>query len=279
LVLRETKALVPPAAALAGLAAGLLLAAGMATAAVTAGGGTIDKRPSTVQTTFKSVDAVLAAQWDFPSAGLAPLVVIIPPGGRVDRNGWPPGPDFELGKGVYQRLAELLVDKGYAVFRFDAPGAGRSSPGHWATDRSNALEAYTRAIDHARVDTDRVFLVGHGSGTATIGAIFERFEQANPLNGVALLGNQVGERLALSLTSPLLLVVGDKYPDDLYQHGRFVLDAREHNEGSKLETTLVSIEGSDSSLIREVSDNGSPGLELRPEATKALLAWLANHRS
>ena len=93
------------------------------------------------------------------------------------------------------------------------------------------------------------------------------------------INNPGGERRALALTSPRLLVGGDKYPDDLYQHGRFVLDAREHNEGSKLETTLVSIEGSDSSLMREVSDNGSPGLELRPEATKALLAWLANHRS
>ena len=277
MVLRETKALgrtLLPAV----LVVGMLLTATRVAAAVTPGDGKIANRPSTVQTTFQSVDATLAGQWDFPAAGQAPLVVIVPPGGRVDRNGWPPGADFELGKGVYQHLAELLVEKGYAVFRFDAPGAGRSSPGHWATDRSNALEAYTRAIDHARVDTERVFLLGHGSGTATIAAIFERFEQANPLNGVALLGNRVGERQALELSPPLLLVVGEKYPDDLYQHGRFVLDARKHHDESKLETTLVSIEGSDSSLVREVTDNGAPGLALRPEATRALLDWLASHR-
>ena len=33
------------------------------------------------------------------------------------------------------------------VFRFDKPGAGRSAPGHYATERSNAIE---RAVVLAR---------------------------------------------------------------------------------------------------------------------------------
>ena len=41
-----------------------------------------EKRPSIVETTFESVDATIAAQWNFPDRSPAPLVVFIPAGGR-----------------------------------------------------------------------------------------------------------------------------------------------------------------------------------------------------
>ena len=108
------------------------------------------KRPSVVETTFESVDATIAAQWDFPDRSPAPLVVFIPAGGRIDRNGWNPGIGESPDRGMYAQFARDLVHAGFAIFRFDKPGAGKSSRGRYATERSNALEAYTRAVDHAR---------------------------------------------------------------------------------------------------------------------------------
>lgn len=231
-------------------------------------------RSRVVETTFKSVDATVAGQWDFPVNGSAPLIVLIPPTGKIDRNGWPPGSDDASEKGIYEQLADALVAKGFAVFRYDVPGAGRSSPGRWSTPRSSALEAYTRAVDHARIDPQRVFLLGHSSGSSTIAAIFSRFQQVNPLAGVILLANTVGEREILEISVPILVIVGDKYPDDLYQHGRFVADARTNAADRELETTLVSIEGADHSILATVPGRRGTRFSIDPRATDAIIKWL-----
>ena len=66
-------------------------------------------------------------------------IPMIPAGGRLDRNGWNPGLGESADDGIYSRLADQLVEAGFAVFRYDKPGAGRSSRGHYATERSTAI--------------------------------------------------------------------------------------------------------------------------------------------
>jgi alpha/beta superfamily hydrolase len=230
-------------------------------------------RDHTVETTFQSVDATIAGQWDFPAHTPAPLVVIIPSQGRLDREGRPPGLGEEPGHGMYGELADALVKAGFAVFRFDKPGAGRSAPGQFATERSNALEAYTRAVDHARIDRDHVFLLGHSLGSDSIAGIYARYQAVAPPRGVIFFDNNVGERMSLDVKAPLLIVNPNKDPDDRYTFGEFVVEARNVAPGGKLETSLVLIDDAEPGLLAPtVVDNET--LELHPRAIAAAVEWL-----
>jgi alpha-beta hydrolase superfamily lysophospholipase len=234
-----------------------------------------EKRPSIVETTFKSVDATIAAQWDFPDRSPAPLVVFIPAGGRIDRNGWNPGIGESPDRGMYAGFARELVRAGFAIFRFDKPGAGKSGRGRYATERSNALEAYTRAVDHARIDPDRVFLVGHAGGTDTIAAIYARYHDILPPAGVVFLNNAVGEHDSLRVSAPLLIINSGKYPDDRLQYGSFIVEAREKHAESKLSTELVLLDDVEPGLLSPVEAGGETAYTMDPAAVRATISWLA----
>jgi pimeloyl-ACP methyl ester carboxylesterase len=236
-----------------------------------------EQSAETFQTTFTSVDAVLAAQWDFPAQSPAPLVVIIPGGGAIDRNGWRSGLGEDPDDGIYAQLTRELVKRGFAVFRYDKPGAGRSGRGRYATERSNAIEAYTRAVDHGRVDPDRVYLLGHTIGTDTLAGIYPRFTAVTPPAGAVLLDSMVGETASLRIDAPVLIVNASD-PDDKTLYGSFVVEARARDKEHALETELVIIEGRDGILTR-VERGDEVSISLDPRARDAVLRWLMEHRA
>jgi pimeloyl-ACP methyl ester carboxylesterase len=236
-------------------------------------------RPKTAQTTFECVDATLAGQWDLPAQTPAPLVVIVPASGRLDRNGW--SPDMGEGdgsQGIYAQLAQKLVTAGFAVFRFDKPGAGRSSPGQFTTERANALEAYTHAVQHALIDPEHIFLLGHGVGTDTIAGIYPRFASVKAPAGVILLDNAVGESDSKRIEAPTLVINAGKDPDDRFQYGEFVAEARRNNEGHKLETQFVLIDDAEPGVLSVTKDGERTRVSIDPRATDAIIRWLMEHR-
>jgi alpha/beta superfamily hydrolase len=236
--------------------------------------GLTTERKRVVETTFRSVDATLAGQWDFPERSPAPLVVIVPSSPRLDRNGWPPAVGEEFGKGLYARIADTLVSNGFAVFRFDGPGTGRSGRGRYATDRSNALEAYTRAVDHARVDPDNVFMLGHSTGSGTVASIYGRYESVVPPAGVIFLDNSVGEQMSLQIDAPLLIVNPGKDPDGRFQYGEFVAEARGNHEREPLETEVVILMDAERGALAPPDPEHPNTIRLHPKAVTALVRWL-----
>lgn len=233
-----------------------------------------------VETTYKSVDATVAAQWEFPARTPAPLVVIIGASEALDRNGLPPGYGEDPATGIYSQLARKLLAAGFAVFRYDSPGTGRSSPGHYSTVRSTALEGYIRAVDHARIDPDHVYLLGHAEGSDSVVGIYSRYAAARPPAGVILLANRVGETDLVQVDAPTLLIVTDKTPDDLYQHGQFPADARARYTAKKLETKLVVLPGAEETMLAPIppDQNGDATkpkhASIDPRAVSAILDWL-----
>lgn len=228
-----------------------------------------------VDTTFKSVDATVSAQWEFPDRTPAPLVVLLPANSAVDRDGLPPGFGADPAKGIYAQFAKKLLAAGFAVFRYDSPGTGRSSSGEYCTDRSTALEGYTRAIDHPKVDRKQVFLIGHSASTDTVVGIYPRYAAVDPPAGVILLANIVGETDLVSVDAPTLIVVTDRTPDDIYQRGQFPVDARSRVKDRKLETTLVTIPGAEDTLLSPVDkENGGKQFSLDPRAVDATIEWM-----
>jgi pimeloyl-ACP methyl ester carboxylesterase len=228
-----------------------------------------------IETTFESVDATVSAQWEFPARTPAPLVVLLPASEAVDRDGLPPGYGEDPSTGIYAQLARKLLDAGFAVFRYDSPGTGRSSHGQYSTVRSTALEAYTRAVDHPKVDGAHVFLLGHSQSTDTVVGIYSRYAAIRPPAGVILLANLVGETDMVRVDAPTLIVVSDKTPDDIYQYGQFPTDARQRTTDRKLETQLVTINGAEATLLTPTNKNGGGKLySIEPRAVDATLEWL-----
>lgn len=228
-----------------------------------------------IETTFKSVDATVSAQWEFPARTPAPLVVLLPASEAVDRDGLPPGYGEDPATGIYAQLARKFLDAGFAVFRFDSPGTGRSSAGHYSTVRSTALEAYTRAVDHPKVDPQRVFLMGHSASTDSVVGIYSRYVAVRPPAGVMLLASVVGETDIVRVDAPTLIVVSDKTPDEIYAHGQFPTDARSRYTEKKLETSLVTVPGADVTLLSPIDKNGGGKLySIDPRAVDAMLEWL-----
>ena len=234
------------------------------------------RRPSIVQTTFKSVDAVLAGQWDFPERSPAPLVVLIPPGGKIDRNGWSPDLGDDRSKGIYSRLTHLLVDAGFAVFRFDKPGAGQSSIGRFSTHRSDAIEAYTHAVNHARIDPEQTYILGHSSGSDAIAGIYPRYEDVAAPAGVIFLDNTVGEQDSTRVHAPLLIINSDKNPDDRQRFGSFVVEARSSASDGPLETELVLLDEVQRGIL---VPSGDQSVMIDRRATTAIVGWLRQRRA
>ena len=228
-----------------------------------------------IETTFESVDATVSAQWEFPARTPAPLVVLLPASEAVDRDGLPPGYGEDPSTGIYAQFARKLLEAGFAVFRYDSPGTGRSSQGQFSTVRSTALEAYTRAVDHPKVDGTHVFLMGHSQSTDTVAGIYPRYATIKPPAGVVMLANLVGETDIVRIDAPTLIVVSDKTPDDIYQFGQFPTDARQRFTEKKLETHLVTINGAEGTLLTPTSkDKGGKLYSIDPRAVDATLEWL-----
>lgn len=228
-----------------------------------------------VETTFQSVDATVSGQWEFPAKTPAPLVVLLPASESVDRDGLPAGYGEDPSNGIYAQFAKALVEAGFAVFRYDSPGIGRSSSGQFSTTRSTALEGYTRAVDHPKVDRDHVFLIGHSASTDSVVGIYPRYAEACPVDGVVLLASIIGETDILRVDAPVLIVVSDKTPDEIYQHGQFPVDARSRNKDKKLETTLKTLTGAEETLLSSTDKpDGGKHYALDPRAVEATIEWL-----
>jgi pimeloyl-ACP methyl ester carboxylesterase len=228
-----------------------------------------------VDTTYQSVDATISAQWEFPARTPAPLVVLLPASDSVDRDGLPPGFGADPSTGIYAQLARKLLEAGFAVFRFDPAGSGRSSAGQYTTSRATAIEGYTRAVDHPKVDRSRVFLIGHSASTDTVVGIYPRYAAVVPPAGVVLLANIVGETDLVRVDAPTLIVVTDRTPDDLYQRGQFPVDARSRVTDRKLETSLVTLPGAEDTLLSPIDKTGGGKLySLDPRAVDAAIEWM-----
>jgi hypothetical protein len=228
-----------------------------------------------VETTFQSVDATISAQWEFPAHTPAPLVVLFPASEAVDRDGLPPGYGEDPSTGIYAQLAKKLLAAGFAVFRYDSAGTGRSSQGQFSTVRSTAIEGFTRAVDHPKVDRGHVFLIGHSASSDTVVGIWPRYTAVCPVAGAVLLANIVGETEIVRVDAPTLIVVSDKTPDEVYQHGQFPADARSRYKEKKLETSLVSLPGAEETLLTPTDKNGGGKLySIDPRAVDATIEWL-----
>ncbi|MFQ5351786.1 MAG: hypothetical protein ACE5D3_01795, partial [Candidatus Binatia bacterium] len=97
--------------------------------------------------------------------------------------------------------------------------------------------------------------------------------------GVILLDNSVGERDSLRIKAPVLIVNAGKDPDDKFQYGRFVSEARNKVAEGRLETELVLIDDAEAGLLAPVPADGHASYGLHPKAIDAVIDWLRRHKT
>lgn len=166
------------------------------------------------QTHFESTDQTeLAGEWNFPDpvifGGRRPLVVLSHNRAGRDRNGNGPAVPHYDG---FLTLARGLTSTGYAVFRYDKRGCGRSQ-GKFSPDDETALgadfmSAVFHAISHPDVDDWRVFLLGQSQGTRLILNKLHDIQKQAEVQGLMLLSNITEPALFHNVNVPFLIVCG-----------------------------------------------------------------------
>jgi len=125
-----------------------------------------DNRTEEIELLFRSGDLQLSGTLTLPaeSEGPIPAVLFISDAGTVDRNGNGVGVNVDFLKVLAHRLAAL----GVASFRYDKRGVGASEGKVYeasfqdlVADASEALKVLKSRVE---IDSERLFLLGHGEG-------------------------------------------------------------------------------------------------------------------
>ncbi len=218
---------------------------------------------------FAAADGViLAGELSLPKeAAPAPLVVVIHHSGPVNRD-------------AYGYLAELLVARGYAVFRFDKRGTGASGGSFGCCEAEDALAAYRAAVAEPGTDPTTVFLVAQSIGTRHVATMFADYLAAAPPRGVALLSSLLRPEEIVAIAAPVVIIVAATEPD-LAQIGPQALAA--HQAAYPGQADLYVAEGAEHTLFDITSgpiDWSDPQWVQRYHlgAMEHLLNWLDQQR-
>ncbi len=143
----------------------------------------------------------LAGQIDYPRTSSPaqgfPLLFILPHAGCNTRE-------------AYDHYAQLGTRSGYAVFRWDKRGTGRSGSGGRGSTTQDALNAYSTALDQPQVNPNQVVILAQGEGTALLGSAFKRFAHIRAPHGAVLVSSMLDERDILAIQTPTLVVVSQR---------------------------------------------------------------------
>lgn len=91
----------------------------------------------------------------------------------------------------YDHFAQMGIANGYAVFRWDKRGTGRSGASARGSATQDAIYAYETALDQPSIDRRRVVILALGAGTALLGNTFGLFARAQHPYAALLVANML----------------------------------------------------------------------------------------
>jgi uncharacterized protein len=139
----------------------------------------------------------LAGQIDYPASKRPaegyPLIFVIQHATSTSRA------DFE-------HIAQLGMDTGAAVFRWDKRGTGKSGTGPNGSAEKDVLKAYETAIAQPSINPERVIIFAQNEGSLILEELYRQiFKVRQPL-GVILAGNMLDEDAILTINVPVHIV-------------------------------------------------------------------------
>ncbi len=162
-----------------------------------------------IELVFAGDSVSLSGQIDYPfspppSDGY-PLIFILHHAGYNSRD-W------------YWPFASLGLDCGYAVFRWDKRGTGRSGASGRGSVTQDAVSAYEVALAQPLIDHNRVVILAEDAGTGMLGNAYGLFARLQKPRGVILLANMLDEDSVLAIDAELCIMMSesDWYPWQKY---------------------------------------------------------------
>lgn len=107
----------------------------------------------------------------------------------------------------YAPLVRAALEQGYAVFRWDKRGSGRSGACGRGSATEDAALAYETALTQPQINRREVVIAAVGSGTALLGSAFGLFARTQRPHGVLLMANMLNDRAILAIDSRLKIVL------------------------------------------------------------------------
>lgn len=160
----------------------------------------------------------LSGQIDYPTPRSLqttyPLIFVLHHAGSDNRSG-------------YQHFAHAGLEAGYAVFRWDKRGTGRSGAGGRGSTTQDAVNAFEVALEQPRVDRRRVVILAQDAGTALLGSSFGLFARIQSPRGVVLASNRLDEKAVVAIESQVLILMGQNDWNPWQKFGKMVADAHQ----------------------------------------------------
>jgi len=176
----------------------------------------ITRAARTQELEFAGDGVLLSGQIDYPDSHQShyPLIFVLHNAGCDARDG-------------YQHYADIGLECGYAVFRWDKRGTGRSGAGARGSTTQDAVNAYEIALEQPGVDRKRAVIIAQGAGTAMLGSSFGLFARVQHPYGVILATNMLDEAAITAIDAPVHIVMGQHDWNPWQKYGKAACDA--HN--------------------------------------------------
>lgn len=209
---------------------------------------------------FAGDNVRLAGQIDYPKTppvnGVSyPLMVVLHHAGgntRVD----------------YRHYAQIALECGYAVFRWDKRGTGNSGASGLGSALSDAVAAYAIALKQPNIDQMHTVILAQGEGTLLFSEGFAEFEAVQPVFGALLIGNMLDEREILNIKTRVQILLGAKDWLNWEVYGKAASDShrRTYNYGAQFTVAHHA--------DRMLFDTRKPGMRFHIGAKQIIKDWL-----
>lgn len=160
----------------------------------------------------------LAGQIDYPNLPVPkqgyPLLFILPNACCTSRKG-------------FQQHQNMANQMGYAVFRWDKRGTGRSASGGRGYPEQDAILAYQAAVEQADIDSNRIVIWAQTDASLLLAENFSQFQTIQQPLGIILAGNMLDEQAILKLNTRIFCVTGERDWNNPIQFAKRTADA--HN--------------------------------------------------
>lgn len=205
--------------------------------------------------TFAGDSVLLSGQMDYPSHPVPgegfPLLFILHDAQCTTRD-------------RYAAHAQVALENGYAVFRWDKRGTGRSGGSARGSTTQDAVNAWEVALSQPAIQRKRAVILANGAGTGVIGSAFGLFARIQRPFGVALIANTLDETAIIALDTQIHILMS---AEDWNDPARYATEAANaHNASYRHGATYTIVPGADRLLL---DDSG-----LHPEAREAVSDWL-----
>lgn len=203
----------------------------------------------------------LAGQIDYPGAHHPPagnpLIFILHHAGGNTRHD-------------YQHYADIALEMGCAVFRWDKRGTGSSGAGGRGSALQDAVSAYRHAIAQPGLNTKRTIILAQGEGTLMLSDIFDDLSAAEHPYAALLVANMLDKQDILAIKTRLQIIIGENDWISWRLYGKEACDA--HNAAYEFGARFSVAHHADRLLI----DTRYPGKNRFHIGAKQIIRdWLA----